>query len=179
MNNLILIWMRWSWKSYFWNALSKILWYNFIDTDKQIEKKFWIKINQLIENYWWHKFRKLEKNFLKSISKIKKNVISTWWWMPCYYDNIKNLKHLGFIVWLNANSWYLSKWLKNDKNKRPSLTWKDINDELDEIIKQREKFYKKCSNFQIDLESINNEKIILKMIIVEYKKFCKTESLKI
>jgi len=39
MQNIILYWMRWTWKSAIWKQLADSLWYNFIDLDKYIEEK--------------------------------------------------------------------------------------------------------------------------------------------
>ena len=75
MQNIILYWMRWTWKSSIWRELAEKLNYNFIDLDVFISEKNNLNLSEFIENVGWEKFREEEYNCLKEILKGKQNII--------------------------------------------------------------------------------------------------------
>lgn len=165
--------MRGTWKSYFWKILSSKLNLDFIDSDIIIEQKEWIQIDEIIKRDWWNYFRKVEREVLESLTNINNNVIAVGWGMPCYFDNKNIIKSLWFVVWLNASSEYICSYLKKDKNIRPSITWKDFLEEIEDLLKERNWTYKEICNIEINLDQINDSEKLVQNIIESYKLFCK------
>ena len=57
--------------------LSKILKFDFVDIDYEIEKASKLKVRDFFEKYGEQEFRQLEKDFLKSLITRKNTIIST------------------------------------------------------------------------------------------------------
>jgi shikimate kinase len=81
MKNIIIYWMRWSWKSTIWKLLAKKLNKSFYDLDKYIESIINLKLKNYIESNSWESFRCLENKCLSDILNTNENfVLSLWWW---------------------------------------------------------------------------------------------------
>lgn len=159
--NIILIWLRGVGKTYYWKLLSKEFWYDFIDTDDLIEKRSNLKIFDIINKYWWDEFRSIEHEVVNDIVWSKNSFISTWWWLPCYFDNAIKIKKLWKIIWLKASIDYMIKLIwKSYKNNRPSITWKSIYEEIEDLINIRYPVFDNIADITIDTEINNKEQII-------------------
>jgi len=177
MQNIILSWMRWTWKTTVWKELAKALWAKFYDLDIYMNEKVW-SINDYIEKNGWDAFRNLEHESLLEILEDKdKKVISLWWWTIVFDRNYKAIRKdkNSIIFFLETKLENIAKRIeKDEKNnaKRASLTWKSVLEELEEVYKQRESIYKTNCDFIVS----NNENIektskdILK--IINSKKVC-------
>ncbi len=155
METIILSWMRWTWKTTIWLSISQKIWAIFIDLDKYIEKKVW-NINNYINENWWESFRNLEHKILKEVLKISwKKIISLWWWTIIFERNILELNKIKYkkIFFLETELEIIAGRIKKDElnnNKRNSLTWKWILEELEEVYSSREKIYKKNCDYIIN-----------------------------
>ena len=162
--NIVLIWMRATWKSYYWRRIAKHFWLKFLDTDNLIELKAWMKIAEIVKISGWNRFREYEKEVLCDVKDLKNHIIATWWWLPCHHGNSEVLKELWKVIWLRAWSKFIASFLMNDKWKRPSLTWKDIVEELDELITERSPIYKDIADVVIDIDRVDKEEVLVKII---------------
>ena len=155
METIILSWMRGTGKSTIWKILSEKLWFSFIDLDKYIEKKV-LNLNDYINENWWESFRDLEHKILKEVLNIKwKKVISLWWWTIIFERNFLEINKLKNkkIFFLETDLEKIAERIKKDElnnNKRNSLTWKWILEELEEVYSIREKIYKKNCDYIIN-----------------------------
>ena len=172
MKSIIFIGMRWTWKTTLWKQLAKNLNLNFFDTDHIIEELEQMKCSKLVEKHWWDKFRLTEKKALNSLKPNKAQVIATWWWLPFYFDNKQKLKSLWTIIWLKANSKFIKKMisLSSEKNKRASLTWDSITNEVDKVLEKRDPIYEELSDITIDVDKQDWNQV-MKSIMKEIKKF--------
>lgn len=159
--NIILIWLRGVWKTYYWKLFSKNLWYDFVDTDDLIENKIWLRASDIINRYWWEKFRSIEKDIVDDIIKIDNTVIATWWWLPCYFDNAAKVKKLWKVVWIKASIQYMNKMIwKSWTSSRPSITWKWTKEEIEDLIKIRYPIFESISDLILDVDKTNSEELI-------------------
>jgi len=156
MKNIILYWMRWTWKSAIWKKIADSLWYNFIDLDKYISEKNNEKLSDFIEKNGWEKFRDEEYNYLKDVLRIKRNnIISLWWWTITFERNreLINSQKNNKLIYLNTSLENISsRILKDEKSweKRNSLTWKSVLEELKQIFEERKDIYKNSCDFEVD-----------------------------
>lgn len=145
--NIVLIGMPGSGKSTLAKILSnKIIGKNLIDTDKEIEKVYNMKIPDIFKFFGQEEFRKEEINILKNVGKIKNTIISTGGGCILNKNAYEYLKQNSKIYWIKRN-------LENlDTNNRPLCK---NNDEIKKIYESRKNIYKKFS----DKEFYNDKSI--------------------
>ncbi len=167
--NIVLIGYRCTGKSTVGRILSKKLGWNFVDTDELIEKKEGKSIEEIVSEKGWREFRRIEKEVIEEVSRYRNQVISTGGGAVLDKENRERLKKNGFIVWLRAKPETIKERMLRDK-KRPSLTGKAPEEEIEEVLKEREPIYRECSDLIIDTDHICQKKIA-ERIIEDARKF--------
>lgn len=108
--NIILIGFMGSGKTTVGRMVAQELCMDFIDTDQLIEKKYNKTISDIFEERGEKFFREKERDLIKKTLKKKINcVISTGGGMPCYKDNMEQLKSIGKTVYLKIDFNILKK----------------------------------------------------------------------
>ncbi len=161
--NIILIGYRGSGKSAVGSKLAARLKRRFVDTDDLIEERQKIPIIDIVKSHGWDHFRKLEKSIIEEISKDDHLIIAPGGGAVVDPDNVKTLRKNGFIIWLKANRQTLLKRINQDprtNTQRPTLTGKGGLKEIEETISQREPFYEKASEIQIDTSMLAVEAVV-------------------
>ena len=165
MDNIYLVGFMGSGKSTLGKKLSEIKNYEFIDTDKEIEKINSMTINQIFKNFDESFFRQEELSLLKTILKQKKTIISTGGGFVCFNNIMKTIKKNGISIYLKYSSKNLYKRLKENYQERPLINKIQENKReefISELLQKREKFYLE-SNFVIDCLSLNEDDILRKI----------------
>lgn len=160
MKNIILYWMRWTWKSTIWKNLSHKMKYEFFDLDKSIEDFVWEQLNTYIDKNWWEKFREIENKVLVEILNLKiDKIISLWWWTITFENNRDLLlKKSTKLIYIDSSLENITNRILLDEknwNNRNSLTGKSISDELESIYNSRKSIYEYCNDFKV----LNNNSI--------------------
>lgn len=119
--NLFLIGFSGSGKSSVGKKLANILDYNFIDTDRVIEKYTGESIDSLISNEGEQEFRKIETRILSKIDFSESNIVATGGGLPTIEKNVIIMKSHGEIIWLDASIDLIFKRLFNSKEIRPLI----------------------------------------------------------
>jgi len=149
---IVLVGFMGSGKTFLGEKLAKQLDVPFIDSDKEIEKKYKKSINQIFESEGEDAFRLKEQNFIKALKEQKSFVLATGGGMPCYSTNMDLLKNLGLTVYLRLSTTVLAKRLLKDNENRPLIIDNQL-EQLQTFIKEklvvREQFY---NNAHIVLE---------------------------
>ena len=101
MPNIYLIGFMGSGKSTLGTLLSNSLNFNFIDTDKLIEKRNSMSISNIFKTKGELFFRNEETKIIKEIIKLKKTIVSTGGGMPCFNNNIETLNKYGKTIYLD------------------------------------------------------------------------------
>lgn len=152
-------------KSTVGKKLAKRLNLEFVDTDKLIESKYRLSVEQIFSKYGETVFRLFEKEILEDLIKKDNIVVATGGGMPCFGENLKTMKSNGIVIYLNMNP--ISIVSRHKKSHRPRPLLKEKNDEeLLEYIKQNLKkrdFYYQQADLILKAESINIEEIISKI----------------
>ncbi len=108
--NIILIGFMGSGKTTVGRMAAEKLCMDFVDTDQLIEKKNNKTISDIFKEKGERFFREKEKDLIRKTLKKKINcVISTGGGMPCYKDNMKQLKSIGKTIYLKINFDILKK----------------------------------------------------------------------
>ncbi len=146
MNNIILIGFMGSGKSSTARFLSKHYNLKFIDTDRIVEKNTGMTIKDIFQNKSEGFFRDAERRVISTHLRFCSDcVIATGGGMPCFFDNISELKKIGWVVWLNIDFEDILNRITNKAN-RPLLS--DIN-KAKNLYNKRISCYSKA-HFTID-----------------------------
>jgi|TARA_B100001059_G_scaffold234770_1_gene278182 shikimate kinase len=167
-NNIILIGPMGSGKTSIGKKLSKMMKFNFIDTDHLIEEKTGVDIPTIFEHEGESGFRKRENKILEDISNIENSVLGTGGGIIILEENRKIIKNMGFIVYLTASIKELVYRTEQDRN-RPLIKDGDTKKKIEEILKEREKIYENISNIKISTDNYDTVKLS-KIIIKNYEK---------
>ena len=159
--NLVFLGMMGSGKSSIGLLVSKKLNIDFIDVDKQIEKKIGLTISKIFEIEGEKYFREIEEiETLRSL-KSKRTVISLGGG-AFLNDKIKKEvleNHVSF--WLDWDIKTLVNRIKGNK-KRP-IVHKSSKTEIEELIKNRSMIYSKAM-YKINCEKLTQNEIAKKVI---------------
>ena len=141
-NNIVLVGFMGAGKTTIGKLLAKSMGFTFIDTDAEIEKEEGISVAQIFEMKGEEYFRELERNFITNFRR-NKCIISTGGGMPCYKDNMKKLKILGTVVFINTSYDLIIERLKINQKSRPLIKsgLDDKNEELHSLFALRQEIY--------------------------------------
>jgi shikimate kinase len=87
-------------------------------------------------------------------------------------DNVRNLKRKGWLVWLKAPARVLRERMRRDRRQvkgRPSLTDAGPLDEIEAVLKLREPFYEKASDWAVDTGGLSIAQVT-SLILDEYER---------
>jgi shikimate kinase len=132
--------------------------FSFADTDKLFETKHNSTINSYFEQYGEEAFRKAEALILKETISLKNTVIATGGGTPCFHDNMDLMLSHGICVYLEMPPKALYNRLKNSKPERPLLQSDNLLENIQNLLSQREQYYKKAhitvSGLDFDMENL-------------------------
>lgn len=173
--NVVLIGFRATGKTTIGKELAKRLKKKFINTDALVEKIAGMSIKKFVKLHGWERFRELEKRTVKNVSKMDNCIIDTGGGIVIDKENVNELKKNGIFILLETDkSKIIGRLEKKGSKKRPSLTGKAIVEEVEELLKQRNKKYKKAADFTINTSKIENKKE-LNMVINKITFYLKEE----
>lgn len=154
--------------------LSKMMKFDFVDTDSIIEKKTGVDIPTIFEHEGEQGFRERETKILKEISNVNNTVIGTGGGIIISADNRRIIKNLGFVVYLTANIKELVYRTEHDKN-RPLINNVDAENKITTLLKERKDYYEKSSNVTISTDNYDTVKIS-RIIIKNFEEYEKNNS---
>ena len=141
----------------------------FFDSDKEIEHKFNMNINNIFEKYGESQFRKIEeKLILEYINSSKyNNFIMSLGGGAFINETIRTaINKNGLSIWLNTDIEIINSRIKSTKNIRPLLKKFDTIEKLENLMTERSVYYSEA-NIKIDIIKTSKEKMtnfILKKI---------------
>ena len=166
--NLVLLGMMGVGKTTIGEIVAKRQDLEFIDTDRNIEKKCLMKISDIFKKKGEKFFRiEEEKEVLKSLKK--NNCVIALGGGAFINKTIRNniLKN-SISMWLDINLKTLSKRTRWNK-KRPLLNVKNNKEKINKLYLERKNIYK-LANHRINCDKLNKEDIA-KKIITFYEKY--------
>lgn len=162
-NNLFLIGFSGSGKSSVGKKLAKNLNYNFLDTDRIIEKTTSLSIDETISTKGEKEFRSIETQVLSKIDFSQNNVISTGGGLPTKKENINIMKKNGSIIWLKASIDSIYDRLKNSKEIRPLIGNHIEKENIESLYNSRQSVYN-IADVSIDTDNKNLDEITKELI---------------
>lgn len=162
--NICFIGMPGSGKTTIGRQISIILGYDFIDLDHLIIDKTGLEINEIFAKNGEKYFRNLERDLLKNkLTSQNNTVISTGG--GTILKN-KDILSNSYNIYLKCGPDILVKRLKMSK-ERPLIS-NDVYDDVNRLLKDREKLYSKLASITINAN--NGKKKILEEILNEISK---------
>ncbi len=128
-------------------TLAKLLKFQWVDIDSQIQIKEGRSISQIFETSGQEYFREIEKKTLHEINLSENIVVSTGGGMPCYFDNMEWMNNNGLTVYLEANAGLLFHRLASMREGRPLIEKLNDVELMEQILSHlihRIPFYKKA-----------------------------------
>jgi shikimate dehydrogenase len=159
--NISLIGFMGSGKTSIGKELSKKLNYQFVDIDKEIERREGISIKEIFELKGEAYFRKLERNVLQEVLKKESQVISCGGGIIMDEINRDNLKRNSSAVWLYADIVKSIERLKN--NKRPLLNVENKEEKAVNLFNERKLYYAATCDIIFDSTKFNKARLTQKI----------------
>ena len=159
--NLVFLGMMGSGKSSIGSLVAKKLNLEFIDIDKEIEKKLGMSIKEIFNSKGENYFRELEEKVTLKKLKLNSTVISLGGGAFVNQQIRKEVlkKHISF--WLNWSDQILLNRIRNSA-KRP-IAYKLSDDKLVELIKNRSDLYSKAL-YKIKCDNLSKKEIVKKVL---------------
>lgn len=160
MRPIILIGFMGVGKTSLGKKLAKKLNWQFLDTDKWIEKKTGLAIPAIFEQKGEVYFRELERNCIEELRVLQNTVISVGGGLPCFGDAMSVLNSFGSTVYLKLEPQEIARRLSESKIERPlinGLKENELEKYVEKKLLEREKHYSKAKyTLRPDREFIEN-----------------------
>jgi len=160
--NIVLTGFMASGKTAVGKRLAKRLKMKFIDTDDLIEKYTRLKIHQIFSLYGEAHFRDLESKIICGVTKKNHQIIAVGGGAVIREGNRKNLSRNGLIINLKVKPNDVLKRVRENKTVRPLLKTKNRLRKINELLKEREPYYREC-DFLIDTSDLSVGEIVNKI----------------
>ena len=159
--NLVFLGMMGSGKSSIGSLVAKKLDLDFVDIDKEIEKKLGISIKEIFKRKGENYFRKFEEKITLNKLKLSSTVISLGGgaFINQKIRRVVLKKNISF--WLNWSDQILLDRIRNS-TKRP-VAYKLSDDKLIEIIGERSSLYSKAL-YEIKCDNLSKNEIVAKVL---------------
>jgi shikimate kinase len=143
IKNLALIGFMGVGKSTVGHFLAANLHYEFLDTDHLIETRAGRSIPEIFETAGEAAFRQLERQVILELAQKENTIIATGGGLPCFDDNINQLKAHALLVCLWASPETIWERVRHSSH-RPLLQTPDPLGRIRELLAQRESFYRQA-----------------------------------
>lgn len=160
--NIVIIGYRCTGKSAVGKILANELKRDFVDTDHLITFQEGLEIDEIISLKGWEYFRGMEKLVIEQVSQRDNLVIATGGGVVMDEMNVANLRKKGFIIWLRADADIIRKRMEKDPgtfNARPSLTGRGAVEEIKEMLKIREPYYRNAGDIEVDAGKMSADEV--------------------
>lgn len=126
-----------------------------IDADDAVEEIAGMSIAEIFSEFGEAKFRKLEAEVIRSLSKQNQLVVSLGGGAPIIELNRRRICETGKSIWLRAEADLLWERISVDSQsaqQRPDLTSSGGLQEVVQLLKHRDPIYAECADFTIEIE---------------------------
>jgi shikimate kinase len=133
------------------------------DTDEIIASKFGLPIPEIFAKHGENKFRKAEAEALRNLATTEQAIIVTGGGIVMGEENIRLLKRLGVLVWLDGTRETLFKRASRSGN-RPLLQDENPRKVFAQILRARRPLYAKIAHLRVDTSVLTDEEVALAIL---------------
>ena len=153
-NTVVLIGFMGSGKTSVGRELSRMLGFQFIDTDDEIVRMAGGRpISRIFEEDGEAKFREMEAAVLASLAGRHKLVVSTGGGLPLRAENRTRMASMGFVVWLDATREAILERVAGNAN-RPLLRGEDLEEKVDAMLEDRRAIYREAADLRVETNGL-------------------------
>jgi shikimate kinase len=149
-------------KSAVGRKLARRLKRRFVDLDRAIEKCEGLKVREIFETKGEPYFRQLEKQALAQVLREDGQVIATGGGVVLHEDNMRLLQERSLIVSLMADVNAIVR-RAGSGNQRPLLMRTDKMQRIEELLKERKKYYA-SAHMEIDTSDLTIDEVVGKIL---------------
>jgi shikimate kinase len=142
--NIVLVGMMGSGKSHIGRKLAQRMGWQFVDTDRRIERVVGMSIAEFYAKCGERTFREREINVLQQVSRYHEAVISFGGNFPMNMDTYRILHRHGFIVALLSEPYRVEERVNRHIGKRPTVDYDHLHEFVLHMMAQWEKVYPYC-----------------------------------
>jgi shikimate kinase len=154
-------------KSTLGRYLAELLNYECIDLDKQIETQESSTIPEIFAQKGEDYFRKLEHRVLHQSFEWQHKVLATGGGMPCFYDNMEQIKEQGFSIFLSVSTQELFNRIRRQTHIHRPLFQLQTDDELladlSAKLEKRQVYYRQA-NMMVSAEDRNAKQLAIYLV---------------
>jgi shikimate kinase len=165
--NIVLIGYRCSGKSLAGKTLADDLGLDLVDTDQVLEERVGSPIPHYVAENGWEAFRMLEKMIIRSISNLDQRVIATGGGVVLDWENVRNLRQTGRVVWLQASITSIRERMGQDERSgkvRPGLVGENPLEEIEEILGERTALYERACDDVVNTDGLSPDAVVRNII---------------
>ncbi|QGG46596.1 shikimate kinase [Heliorestis convoluta] len=156
--NIVLIGFMGTGKSTVGKILAHKISFEYIDTDREVEKVTGLTISQIFDNHGEQRFRSEESIVAHKVSTLQQKIISTGGGIVLRPENVETLQSTGLLIELTATPEVI--WERVSRRSHRPLIKKEMNAEvIAELMAGREPYYQ-CADYRID----TSEKTLLQVV---------------
>lgn len=133
------------------------------DTDKLAAASFGISIREIFSKFGEEKFREAETQAVRQLSESTPAIIVTGGGVILREENLRMLKRLGVIVWLDANEEVLFERASRARN-RPLLQSGNSRESFAGILNARRLRYAKIAHVRVDTSMLTSEEVAMAIL---------------
>ena len=146
--NVTFIGYRCSGKSTISNKLQNMIGWKRVEIDQEIERYFQTNIPNIILQYGWRRFRKVEKMLIKKYSQMDRMILDLGGGAILDSQNMKNITKNSMVIFLDCPRDEIVNRLKKSFY-RPPLTELSLEEETNQVLTKRMPLYRKYSNYRL------------------------------
>lgn len=153
MRNILLIGYRATGKSTVGRALAQHTGMTFIDMDDYVVAQAGMTVEQMVRQHGWAYFRELEKQALLTVAAEPQQVVATGGGAVLHQEIWPQVRQGALVAWLQADVATICRRLAADdlsSSQRPSLTGSDIQQEVEDVLAERQPLYEASCDVSID-----------------------------
>jgi len=149
-------------------SLAHRLGYQFLDTDTLItETCDGCSVAEIVSSEGWQAFREYEREVLLKLIPRKSCVVATGGGAILHRELWRDLRRKAEVVWLIADPAILCARITGDQlstAQRPSLTGRDICQELEDVLAERSALYRETADDIIDTGKMTIDEAVQEII---------------
>jgi shikimate kinase len=141
------------------------------DTDEIVTSKFGMPVSEIFSKHGENKFREVETEALQALPTREPMIIVTGGGVVLREENLRLLKRLGVVVWLEADEKALFKRASRAAN-RPLLQCKNPRKAFTKMLRARLPLYAKVADIRVDTSVLTNKEVAV-AILSKFERYCR------
>lgn len=144
--NIILIGSMGSGKSHLGRNLADAKGWQFVDTDRMLEKRFNMSIAEIFKTIGEKAFRRAEFEIIKKVAMYHEAVISVGGNFPVEMRTLRYMQKYSFIIGIRAAHYRIVHRVNRWVGKRPTMNYDDVSGYVAWMMRRWRPLYRKCDH---------------------------------